>query len=141
MAFAEKTDVPVERSKAQIEVMVEKAGAEEYVTGKMSNTALVQFKLRGRFIRFLLPLPQRDKYGSESQFAQEMRRVWRALHLTIKAKLESYESGIEGFDEAFLAQLITRSGDTVYESMSGTMARILADEDTAPRLRLSGPSA
>ena len=45
--------------------------------------------------------------------AEEVRRRWRALLLVIKAKLESVESGIETFEEAFASQIVLANGQTV----------------------------
>ncbi len=55
---------------------------------------------------------------------QERRRRWRALLLTIKAKLVSVENGIEKFEEAFLAHIVIAGGQTVGQKALPELAQI-----------------
>jgi hypothetical protein len=86
--------------------------------------------MRERYIRFVLPLPEqaefrktpsgrRDRNDSDTLKAWEQgcRQRWRALALTIKAKLESVESGIEEFESAFMAQVVMPNGRTIAEQV------------------------
>lgn len=129
--FAEGTEVSVERSKGEIEALISKAGALEFASGTRPGQAMIQFKLRERVIRFTLPLPSKDdkkfqkcgRYNSlqrtEDQvhkvWEQACREKWRALFLSIKAKLCSVECGIETFDSAFMAQVVMPNGRTLEE--------------------------
>lgn len=61
MAYAEKTSVSVAKSKADIEELIRKAGAGQFVSGYKENIAVIGFSLSDRQIRFVLPLP--DKQG------------------------------------------------------------------------------
>ncbi|MFZ5440495.1 MAG: hypothetical protein ACOZQL_10830 [Myxococcota bacterium] len=83
-------------------------------TGKVHETRNVMFEL---------PLPKASAFARDgrgrarsatSQHAaweQACRSAWRALFLAIKAKLVSVESGVETFEEAFLAQLVVKDED------------------------------
>ncbi len=53
---------------------------------------------------------------------QACRSRWRALFLCIKAKLESIESGIETFEDAFLAHIQMPDGHTVAEHVRPRIA-------------------
>jgi hypothetical protein len=53
---------------------------------------------------------------------QACRSRWRALFLCIKAKLESIESGIETFEDAFLAHIQMPDGKTVAEHVKPNIA-------------------
>jgi hypothetical protein len=76
-----------------------------------------------RNVMFELPLPKLDAFrfngnrqvrSHEKQheaWEQACRSSWRALLLAIKAKLVSVESGVESFEEAFLAQLVVKDED------------------------------
>jgi predicted secreted protein len=48
---------------------------------------------------------------------QSTRSKWRALLACIKAKLISAESGIETLEEAFLANVVTSEGTTVWQDV------------------------
>jgi hypothetical protein len=128
MKYAEQTQVPVDRSKAEIERLIQRYGATEFATGWKQERAVIQFKMRDRYVRFILPLPNRQEFSktpsgrrtrSESDtlkaWEQGCRQRWRALALTIKAKLESVESGIEEFESAFMAQMVMPDGKTISE--------------------------
>jgi hypothetical protein len=75
---------------------------------------MIGFQTKDRRIRFLLPLAVPAKYTAR-QSEQFIRTRWRALLLSIKAKLEAVESGIESFDEAFLSHIVMPNGQTMAE--------------------------
>lgn len=134
MAYAENTTVPVERTKAEIESQLRRHGADQFFSGWTADEAFVSFRAHDRYVRFKLPLPKRDdkrftkratKYSSvdrgpseaEKLWEQAIRAKWRALMLTVKAKLESIDAGIETFEQAFLSHIVlpdqTLVGDRV----------------------------
>lgn len=115
--FAEHTRVPVAQSRADIEHLLERHRAKSYGTAVDYDLlkARVQFKLHDRVVRFLMALPDPKKLGGGERFAQAERQRWRALLLVIKAKLESVESGIEAFEEAFMAHIVMPNDQTVAE--------------------------
>ena len=132
MAYAEKTTVPVSRTKADIEDLVQKYGADQFISGYRNDLAMIGFSLAGRQIRFLLPLP--DKQAREFQYTpgrgqrraedaahaaweQACRSKWRALYLIIKAKLEAVEAGISTVEREFLADIMLPDGSTAGEWM------------------------
>lgn len=134
MSFAEKTSVPIERSKAEIERLLVKYGASHFGCGWAPGAALIHFVIARpegqRAVKFELPLPDRkdrafthlkprDKWSAERSessaqalFDQEVRRRWRALALVIKAKLEAVATGIVLFDDEFLAHFVMPNGQT-----------------------------
>lgn len=68
----------------------------------------VEAKKQKNWQGYLLGEAARQKW-----LEQEERTKWRALLLTIKAKLVSVENGVESFEEAFLAHLVLPGGETV----------------------------
>lgn len=136
MRYAQDTTVSVEKSKAEIERLLTRYGATEFATGWRSEKAMIQFRMKGRWIRFVLPLPKkedfkttpsgrrrRDESSTQVAFEQGCRQRWRALSLSIKAKLESAESGIEEFDTAFMGQIVMPDGQTMQEIALPQIAR------------------
>lgn len=135
MAYADRTEVPFERSVAEIVAMVKRAGAMQI--GQMDDDGFyaIQFSLADRMIRFRLPLPsiedmpKRDGRNSLltnkqliARLEQAKRSKARALMLVIKAKLESVEAGIETVEQAFLANVVMADGATVYDRISRPIA-------------------
>lgn len=123
MPYAEKTQVPVSRTRAEIEQLLERAQAKQYGTAVDYDllTARVQFKLHDRIVRFTVALPDRQKLGP-LRFERAERQRWRALLLVLKAKLESVESQIETFEQAFLSQVVMPNDKTVAEIIAPQIA-------------------
>lgn len=118
MAYAEQTKVPVEQTKAEIERTLVRYGADRFAYFTESGKAVIVFEAKDRRLRFDLPLP-----AGEGDKEQKLRRQkWRALLLCIKAKLESVASGIESFEEAFLAHVVLPDGQTVWNYVAPRIA-------------------
>lgn len=107
--FAVDTKVPVAQTRTEIEQTLQKFGASSFAYAVKPDGATVMFECQERRIRFDLPLPPLN----ETKHAKEHRQKWRALFLSIKAKLVSVDTGIETFEEAFLAHVILADGSTV----------------------------
>jgi hypothetical protein len=128
MPYAAETEVPVQRSKQQIENMLKQRGASQFVSGwDEGGGERLQFKLNHVTVRFTLPpFPDEcwkvDKGGRtlKTEWAlkkkdQIDRTRWRQLYLVIKAKLEAVEAGIAVYEEEFMAFVVTNSGETIGE--------------------------
>ena len=130
MGYAAGTDVPADRSRAEIEKMMIRFGADQFVTGwERDGRAMIGFRVHNRMVRIFLPMPQPDdplialtptgKVRSETQVAEahaaEARRRWRSLVLVIKAKLTAVEDGISTIEREFLADVLLADGTTLGE--------------------------
>lgn len=124
MTYASATSVSVENTKAEIERTVTRYGASKFFSGWDHEQAVIGFNMAERFVQFKLPLPARDGFWKtksgqtrtsraqvEKAWEQAQRSRWRGLLLCIKAKLESVESGIESFEEAFLSHIMVGDGE------------------------------
>lgn len=146
MAYAATTDVPFERSIADIVGLLKKVGAERIAQVDEPERFTIQFELAARLVRFRVPYPSSIDVAAQTGPRQDEARVaaqlhrqrGRALLLVIKAKLESIESGVETFEQAFLANVVMANGETVYDRIAEPIAREY--ETGAPALLLTGPS-
>lgn len=133
--YAERTEVTSDKSRAEIERTLQRYGAQAFSYGWDQGRAVIQFRTESRFVRFVLPLPDRDDHrftqykqgastflrtesNAEKLYEQAVRQKWRALALVIKAKLEAVEAGITTFEDEFLAHTVLPNGDTVGEWMA-----------------------
>lgn len=135
--FAEGTEVPIERSKAEIERTLTKFGADQFGYGWKGDSAVIVFRSQGRHIRFVLPLPTEVELKSmrvSNAKDKETRRRWRALNLCIKAKLESVATGIETFEESFMAHVVLPDGRTMAEASLPQIAQAYKDGKMPPLL-------
>lgn len=109
--YAATTKVPVDATRSDIEKTLKRYGADRFAYFADIDRAIIMFEAHERRIRFELPLPA----GETDKEQQLKRQKWRALLLCIKAKLESVDSKIESFEEAFLAHVVMPDGRTVAE--------------------------
>lgn len=150
MTYAENTSVSADKSRAEIERILQRYGADQFLYGWDNSKAIIGFRMSGKQIRFLLPMPDRNdsqfthtetgrKRVESQQFKeweQACRQRWRALALVIKAKFEAVEAGISIFEDEFMANIVLPNGNTVSDFMLhqideaynlGTMPKLLPD--------------
>ncbi len=126
--YAAETTVSVDRSKNEIETLLERHGADSFMYGWDDQKVIVGFRYNGFMVRIAVPLPDRESdeirltpsgkqrrndQSAEKVFQQAVRQRWRAMMLIIKAKLEASESGITTFEEEFLAHIVLPDNRTV----------------------------
>lgn len=135
--FAQGTTVPADRSRSEIEKLLQRYGAREFAYGYSDNGAFVGFSAKGRKILFQLPIPKADGTTptQRDRHAQEVRRLWRALVLSIKAKLEVVQSGITSFEHEFLAYIVLPgAGTTVGNAIAPQLAEAYKSGAAVPLL-------
>lgn len=137
--YAASTDVSSSKSRDEIERTLQRYGADQFMYGWKDTDAVVGFRMEGRHVRFILPLPSRDaaefnEYVSRGYtkarapeaaaklYEQAVRQRWRALALVIKAKLEAVETGISVFEDEFMANIVLPDGKSVSEWMRPQIA-------------------
>lgn len=154
MGYAKETSVSVDKTEGEIKALLRKHKATGIASIESQNAAVIVFDMRNRRISFRLPLPDPEsqeftltpskKWSRSADEAfkaweQACRSRWRGLYLCIRAKLESVESEIETFDEAFLAHVQmpdgSRVGDHVIKAVelayqTGTMQPLLPGPKT-----------
>lgn len=138
--YAEGTEVAESKSKTEIDAMLRKWKCESVATGEDRGAGFVVFALNGIHVRFSCPMPGEElakKHAKKRRgsyyltdadkaewIEQERKRRWRALLLTLKAKLVSVENGIEKFEEAFLAHIVIAGGQTVGQQVLPAVAEV-----------------
>ena len=139
--YASNTTVPIDRSMAQIRMMLNNCGADGTAIAEAQGLAMVQFSYDRKAYKFFIhyPSPDKDsiKYTSSGkertdiQISQEIekekKRLWRSMGLYIKAAIEAHHNGIIDFKQSMLAHMIMPSGDTVYKRLESTINGIEAD--------------
>ena len=146
MSYATDTNVSVEKTRAEIESMLQRRGSTQTAFATETRRAVVLFVINNTSVRFELPLPDRDDkhftqvagaYGkirvrppdlAYKAWEQHCRSLWRALFLCIKAKLEACEAKITTFEAEFLAHIVSGpNGRTVGDEI---IPQIIAMRDT-----------
>lgn len=156
--FASGTQVPVERSRAEIERTLQRYGAQQFVYGWDQEAAVIGFVVvvesgERRQVRFKLPLPdrldrefthhsrgRRTPTEAERRWEQASRQRWRALALVVKAKLEAVAAGIATFEDEFLAYTMLPTGATVGEWLSPQLDEVYRDGIMPTSLQLALPA-
>jgi hypothetical protein len=116
--FAEHTKVPVEQTRGEIQATLKRFGADQFsfAQDEQQGLACIMFRSHKRLVRFTIKTAsdfERRGQGPSKLAALDRndRQKWRALLLSIKAKLSAIESGIAEFEDEFLANVVV-PGDT-----------------------------
>lgn len=149
--YASDTSVSATRSLSEIQETLDRYGASQFAFIKKADEAMIAFEYQGRRVRFTVTLPKlgdfektetgRYRKSSDSvrtAYEQAHRQRFRALLLVIKARLESIESGIETFDQAFMAHVLLPNGGTVSEWLAPQLSEIRESGQMPPLLLQSG---
>jgi hypothetical protein len=105
-AFAADTKVTVSESIADIERTILRYGGGQFVFGISEEQGVIGFSKEGRMVRFHVPFG----VATDRDYYQRQRQRMRALLLVIKARLEAVESGVEAFEDSFLANIVMPTG-------------------------------
>ena len=131
--YAAATDVPTDRSRAEIEKTLRRYGAKSFAYAWDEGRAMVGFVAHGRQVRFMLPMPdpsdreftvtdtgrRRSETAAEAAYETAVRQIWRVFALVVKAKLEAVAAGLVSFQAEFLAHIVLPNGQTVGDAVDG----------------------
>jgi hypothetical protein len=140
-AYAEGTSVTVERSRAELDAILNRNGAKQTMIANDDEkcVAVIGFVINGAKFRLELPLPsyadtmpakgkepqrwwsmgeEARKSWRSSRFHQARRERWRAVLLLLKSKLEIVRIGLSSVEREFMADMVLPGGATAYEALS-----------------------
>jgi hypothetical protein len=113
MPYAQRTQVPVDKTRLEIERLVRKYGAKGFASAWHDHLpghggrARIEFICQDRLIRLTVDVPSNE---------QKAKGKWRVLLLMVKAKLVAVDAAVVSFEEAFFADIVMpETGKTVYE--------------------------
>jgi hypothetical protein len=156
--YAAQTEVSSEKSRVEIERTLTRYGADGFMYGWQGAQALIAFRMNGRQIKFILPMPDREadefatylrgsvRYQREPAAAaklweQACRQRWRALALVVKAKLEAVECGISEFDDEFMANIVMPDGSMIGQWARPQIRDMYLNGKMPPLLPAPGPGS
>ena len=105
--YAKGTKVPVNRSRDEIEGVLNKIGADAIAFMRESTMAQIAFRLDGR--HYVIRLSRMEGRNAE----QLEREQWRQMLLLLKAKMVAIAAGITTTHEEFLAYAMLPTGQTL----------------------------
>jgi hypothetical protein len=120
--YAAGTETPVSKSREEIERTLKRFGAHGFMYGDTGNVAAVMFEMKDRRYRIELRYPPESDFMSPRRTSlaslkvareAEIKRLWRALLMVIKAKLEAVNSGITTVEDEFLGATVMANNQTV----------------------------
>jgi hypothetical protein len=152
--YAAGTSVGAERSRAELERLLTRAGATQHLIGvdARNGFAFVVFGMstdRGdRRVRVRIPLPnindpkiavdgrnhKRTDREREKMCDQIIRERWRVMVLLMKAKLEAIALGMSTLEREFLSDIFLPDGQTVGEAIEQQIADTYATGKMPPLL-------
>jgi hypothetical protein len=141
--YAAGTRVEVNRSRDELESLLDRIGADSVATMRDSAAAAVAFRLTGRNYVLRLPFLTEEEIRKRrrvtkgqmaSAMAQSSRERWRALLLLVKAKIVAIDTGVTTPEAEFLAHAMLPTGQTLGEHLSEHPEQLT----TSGRLMLPG---
>jgi precorrin-6x reductase len=139
--YAEGTDVAADKSRAELERLLDKHGASEVGVHRDADKTTLIYRMKGIMVRHVVVYPEAKLFARKPDVKKaqeaEWRRRWRAQVLITKAKLELIASGESSVEREFLADTLLPNGETVAEAMLPRIAEAYAT-GAMPRLLL-GP--
>lgn len=145
-AYAQGTDVPVEKSRAEIDRLLSANGATTtaILNNEEISVAAIVFTVKGARFRIELPLPKLEDVRKAAQtrrgidLAQLRRERWRAVLLLLKSKLEIVRLGLSSVEREFMADMVLPGGATVHQALAEGLRRGLADSELPKMLLGTG---
>jgi len=153
--FARDTDVPVERSRSEIEGTLRRYGCDDIVVGQSVRTrrAFVQFFYRKLHLEVSITLPdaadkrfqltatgrhRRGEGAALVEWEKACRQQWRILLLLLKAQLEAVENGLKEPWQIFLCEILLPDGQTIGKRMAAGIGELIASGKAPIGLPFSG---
>ncbi len=154
--YAEGTNVSVARSREEIEKTLKRYHATGFMYGMQGSREAVAFEIKKRRYRIEIEHPppenfKRMKNGGvrtvaqqEQAQEQEVKRLWRALVMLIKSKLEAVQSGIVTIEDELMPYTVMANNQTVKQWLepqleehykTGVMPPFLPGLESLPRQR------
>ena len=137
--YASRTKTASNKSKGEIEHLLEKYGAVQIVTATDGKQAMIMFDIgdgpQMRRVRFKLDLRvendvaktatglRRTGLALKQAIEREQRVRWRGLLLLIKSKLVAVTENKVVFEDEFLAYIMLPDGQTVAEKVSPLISK------------------
>jgi hypothetical protein len=134
--YAENTAVPVERTKQELDALLQRHGATQrgMAVDDERHEATCYFSLDGRQVLLRLPMPRRKDYGSQQRWEQAGRARWRQVLLITKAKLEHIALKLSTVEHEFLADIRLPNGSTVGQEIASGLHEMYATGRIPPLL-------
>lgn len=129
--YAAGTDVPVSRSRDEIERTLARFGASAfgYMTSQ-DGTVAISFEFKSLRVLMKMQLPSREEFrytgtttkrrtdsAVERDWEQACRQRWRSLANGVKAKLALVDDGISTIEREFLSDIVLPGGGTLGDAM------------------------
>lgn len=146
--YAKSTEVPVSKSKQEIDTTLRRYGVKESGVLCTEERAVIIFSLGGKRIQIQVPMPDpkhndilytpagrwRDAASQKKALAQAEKQIWRGMALYIKAGMEAIELGIRTIEEAFFYDILLPNGMTIGQTMQPELDRALEGNPLPPLL-------
>lgn len=131
-SYAANTGVTEDRSRAEIERMLMRYGADEFGYVTRRTEGVIAFMYRQIRVQMSVPIPdrgdrqftttpargtERSEQQAFNEWQKEVRRRWRSLCLVIKALLVGVDDGVLSFEQAFMPYIVWGNGLTTSEML------------------------
>jgi hypothetical protein len=142
--YAAKTEVPVTRSRDEIERTLTRFGASKFAYFNDPPHVAVAFEIKGLRVMMRMEMPDRERFATDSRgkrrvdsaidrdHEQACRQRWRTLANAIKAKLAMVDDGISTVEREFLSDVMLPNGQTIGDRIAPDIRAVVESGDIPP---------
>ena len=142
--YAANTEVPVTRSRDEIERTLTRFGASKFAYFSDPPFVSIAFEIRGLRVLMKMELPDRKLFERDTRgkirtesavtkdWEQACRQRWRTLANAIKAKLAMVDDGISTVEREFLADVMLPSGESIGDRLAPEIKAVVESGDLPP---------
>lgn len=142
--YAAKTDVPVTRSRDEIERTLTRFGAGKFAYFNDPPHVAVAFEIKGLRVMMRMEMPDRELFAVDSRgkrrvdsaidrdHEQACRQRWRTLANAIKAKLAMVDDGISTVEREFLSDVMLPNGQTIGDRIAPDIRAVVESGELPP---------
>lgn len=145
--YAASTDVPVSRSRDEIERTLSRFGASAfgYMTSQ-DGTVAISFEFKTLRVLMKMQLPERSEFRCDTRgkvrrdsaidrdWEQACRQRWRSLANGVKAKLALVDDGISTIEREFLSNIVVGPGGQTVGDRIVPQIEAMSRGDVRPEL-------
>lgn len=150
--YAANTKVSIEKSQTEIKNMLRNYGANRFGVIEDATAGYIMFEYAGMMIQMEVPFPNKDEFKKtetgrnriasaiEEEFNKAIKRRWRSLFLSIKAKLVAIDDGISTLEKEFLSFIKMPDGRSLSDHIVPRLNE-LVNNGKMPQILITGKTS
>jgi len=147
MDYAKKTNVSIDSSRAEVDRLLRRAGAQKCMSGWNDDSVFVAFVLDNIPVKLSIQMPKKEKFtetetgrqrkqsAANQVWEQACRQRMREFCLLLKSKLVAVSNGLQSIEHEFYADIcLPSTGKTIFETQGNFINEAITSGKLQPLL-------